>query len=286
MKLEVLGSGGAVTTPKPFCFCNSCLEAKNNGNLYSRLGPSVFIHGPDILIDTPEEIFVEINRSSISNIKACMYSHWHPDHTAGKRIFEINKDWNGYPAKNKDMKLILPEKLADTFNSYLGIMSNIKYMMSLGLIDLEIIDNKNKYKYGDYYIKPVMLAFDYVFGYIIEGEGKLILIVMDEMKNWEPSAEILGMKFDLVYLPFGIFDINPFTNQRLIDERHPILEDEQVIEETIDIIRELNSSKFVLSHIEEPDNITFGIGKELSRYYSKTTNKNIELAYDTMSIEV
>ena len=50
MRVEVLGSGGAVTIPRPGCSCRVCVEAREKGVPYSRTGPSVFVHGPDVLI--------------------------------------------------------------------------------------------------------------------------------------------------------------------------------------------------------------------------------------------
>ena len=56
MQIEILGSGGAITTPRPGCHCLVCVEARAKGVPYSRTGPSLFVHGLDVLIDTPEEI--------------------------------------------------------------------------------------------------------------------------------------------------------------------------------------------------------------------------------------
>ncbi|MBI2846110.1 MAG: hypothetical protein HYX86_06160, partial [Chloroflexi bacterium] len=81
MQIEILGSGGAITTPKPGCFCRVCVPAREKGVPYSRTGPSLFVHGPDVLIDTPEEIKQQLNRSRVKQIRAAFYSHWHPDHT-------------------------------------------------------------------------------------------------------------------------------------------------------------------------------------------------------------
>lgn len=88
MKVEFLGTGGAISTPRPLCSCRVCVEARKLGVPYSRGGPSVFVHGPDVLIDTPEEARDELNRSRVTNVNACLYSHWHPDHVMGRRVFE------------------------------------------------------------------------------------------------------------------------------------------------------------------------------------------------------
>ena len=88
MRVEILGSGGAVTIPRPGCRCRVCVEARERGEPYARTGPSVFVHGPDVLIDTPEESKQQLNRSTVTRIGAGLYSHWHPDHTAGRRVWE------------------------------------------------------------------------------------------------------------------------------------------------------------------------------------------------------
>jgi len=286
MKLEILGSGGAVKTPKPFCSCRVCTEAREGGVEYSRMGPSVFIHGPDILIDTPEEISIQINRSRIPGIRAGLYSHWHPDHTAGKRVFEMNIDWTGLPPKPACTSLILPEKIASTFEESMSIMQTFNYFEYLKIIDMTIIGNDEELSLDGYRITPVQLGFDYVFGYEIASPTQKILIIMDEMKDWKPADRIRSTHYDLVYLPFGIFDVNPITQKRLIDAAHPLLEDEQTVDETIAIIDMLTAKRFILSHIEEPDGITIELGRQLSDYYSRKTGKDITLASDTMLIEV
>src|SRR5690606_33412518 len=68
MQIEFLGSGGALPTPRVGCQCRVCTEARAKGVPYSRGGPSVFVHGPDLLIDTPEEIRDLLNRSRVTRI--------------------------------------------------------------------------------------------------------------------------------------------------------------------------------------------------------------------------
>jgi len=284
----VTGSGGMPMVTERLTGMSSTMSVVilSMTEKYSRLGPSIYVHGPDVLIDTPEEISLQINRSTIKDIKACLYSHWHPDHTAGRRIFEMNIDWIGLPPQNKTTKIVLPEKIASTFENAMSIMEHFKFMKSQGIIDLQIVKNDEKFVVNNFIIEPIQLSMDYVFGYIISNDTQKILIVMDELKNWVPSAEIQNTAFDLIYLPFGIFDVNPFTNKRNIDVDHPLLAGEQTIEETLGIVTLVKAKKFILSHIEEPDNITIGFAKKLEAHYSAKMGKNIELAYDTMLIDV
>jgi phosphoribosyl 1,2-cyclic phosphate phosphodiesterase len=286
MKLEVLGSGGAVSTPKPFCACATCAEARKGGPKDSRYGPSVFIHGPDVLIDTPEEIFVQLNRSNIRGIAACLYSHWHPDHTSGRRIFEMNKDWINYPATNKATRIIVTEKIAETFSNSLGLKGHFDFLASMGLVAMETIGNSEACEVNGYRITPIQLGQDYSFGYDISGGGKRILVVMDELKFWKPGKAVIDTSYDLVYLPLGIVDVNPITNERTIDPNHSILEDEQTWQETLEYAKALNAKRFVLGHVEEPDGIGYGMGERLGAHCSRITGKEITIAYDTMECEI
>ena len=65
MRIEFLGTAGAVGLPRPTCACRICAEARARGVPYSRNGPALFVHGPDLLIDTPEDIVQSLNRANI-----------------------------------------------------------------------------------------------------------------------------------------------------------------------------------------------------------------------------
>jgi len=286
MKIEILGSGGAVTTPKPFCKCSVCVTARKGTAIDSRFGPSVFIHGPDLLIDTPEEIFVQLNRSSVTTMKACTYSHWHPDHTSGKRIFEMNKDWIGFPPKHRNTDVYLTEKVLETFDQFLGIKGHFDFLSHSELISLKVIGNSESFTIDQYQVKPIQLNQDYSFGFEVHGDGKRILIIMDELKFWEPSSEVLNWKYDLVYLPLGIVDVNPITKKRNINENHSILKDEQTIGETLEYVGRISADRFLLYHVEEPDEISYKMGIELGKYCSMTSGKNVEIAFDTQIVEI
>ena len=129
MRIEFLGTGGATTIPRPGCRCRVCVEARQRGVPYSRSGPAVFVHGPDILIDTPEEIKDQLNRAGIERINAGTYSHWHPDHTMGRRIWEaLNVDFRNWPPSGDTTDIYLPEQVAIDFQSWLGLQEHFDFM--------------------------------------------------------------------------------------------------------------------------------------------------------------
>ncbi|MFZ4859313.1 MAG: hypothetical protein ACOYL3_23290 [Desulfuromonadaceae bacterium] len=239
MKIEVLGSGGAIKTPRPFCKCECCNEAREGALTASRLGPSVFVHGPNILIDTPEEISIQLNRSKAPGVNLCLYSHWHPDHTSGKRIFEMNMDLIGLPPNNTKTSVVLTERIAETFSEFLGLRGHFDFLQAQGLVELKIVPNDDLIHIAGYTIRPVQMGMDYSFGYEIQGDGKLILIIMDELKGWLPPKRVLDTLYDVVYMPLGIINVNPLTKIRNIQENHPILIDEQTVDETLAHVKKL-----------------------------------------------
>lgn len=83
MRVEILGSGGAPRMLRALYGCNLCRQARQRGLSYSRRGPSLFAHGPDPIVDTPEDIIASLARSRVEHIAAGTYSHWHPDHLLG-----------------------------------------------------------------------------------------------------------------------------------------------------------------------------------------------------------
>src|SRR5512146_299351 len=137
MKIEFLGTGGAITTPNPGCMCPVCIQARKEGVPYSRGGPSLFVHGPNVLIDTPEEIKQQLNRSQVTEIAACFYSHWHPDHVMGRRVWETrNMDPRSWPPRHRQTSIYLPEQVARDFRSTLGTWDHLAFLARLGVVEL------------------------------------------------------------------------------------------------------------------------------------------------------
>jgi hypothetical protein len=105
---------------------------------------------------------------------------------------------------------------------------------------------------------------------------------MDERTGWNPSPQVPGSEYDLVYLPFGVLDVDPPDGTRHIPPDRPMPGAEQTVSETMEIVRVLRSGRFVLSHIEEPDGISVDLAEDLSAYYTDRTGRKVVIAYDTM----
>ena len=173
MMIEFLGSGGATTTPKPSCGCAMCLEARTNGVPFSRTGPSIFVHGPQLLIDTPEESKYQLNRADIRTINAGVYSHWHPDHTAGSRVWEaLNHDSRGWPRQSRCTPLYLPHQVARDWDRWLGLGAKFAYYTQIGVVDVREVADSDSFIVGDVRVEVVPLAEAYVYAFVLQHGGR------------------------------------------------------------------------------------------------------------------
>jgi phosphoribosyl 1,2-cyclic phosphate phosphodiesterase len=259
VNVEVLGSGGATTTPRPGCSCRVCSEARVKGLPYTRTGPSVFVHGPNVLFDTPEESKFQLDRAQIGDIAACFYSHWHPDHTMGRRVWETrNGDFRGWPRAAKRQQVTdvyLPQQVAADFRRYLGGMEHLEFMQQRGWIRIRELRDGESVLVGDVEIRPFRLAEDYVYAFELVERGRRLLLAMDELNGWVPPEEVRGA--DLAVIPMGICEYHPFTGERRLHEDHPVLRFEATFLETLDIVDRLAAKRTVLSHVEEVDELGY-----------------------------
>ena len=284
MRIEILGSGGATTTPRPGCNCRVCREARAKGIPYSRSGPSLFLHGSDILIDTPEESKDQLNRSQVTNINACFYSHWHPDHVMGRRVFETrNVDWRNWPPRQQQTDIYLPQQVAIDFRQWLASWDHLAFMEKQGTVRLiELVDGDDV-RFGETRVSPFRLAEDYVYAFLVETPTSRVLLALDETLGWMPPDDMRGV--DLAILPMGVVEFDPFSGERLVPVDHPILRHEVTFGQTLEIVEALGARRTILSHIEEPDGLSYDDLLRLQQTLA-AEGREIEFAFDGMMIDV
>ena len=284
MKVEILGSGGASATPRPGCRCRVCVEARERGLPYTRTGPSLFVHGPNVLFDTPEESRLQIDRSGVTEIAAGFYSHWHPDHTMGRRVWEglgghDFRHWPPDPSLRRCTEIYLPEQVAADFAGH-EVRTHFDFLEERGWVRVHELRDGETVELGGVTIRPFRLQEDYVYGFELTEGATRLLVVMDELHRWDPPAELSGV--DLAVLPAGLHEHDPFSGERRIHERHPVLGHEATFAQTLGIVDRLAAKRVVLSHIEEID----GLGHDDLTRLAADVGRNIVFAHDTMVVEV
>jgi phosphoribosyl 1,2-cyclic phosphate phosphodiesterase len=284
IRVEFLGSGGAGTIPRPGCRCRVCAQARERGVPYSRGGPSVFVHGPDVLIDTPEEIKHLLERSTVDAISGCFYSHWHPDHTLGWRMWETrNSSFPQWPPRNRCTDIYLPQQVGIDFRQWLGLWESFSYMQGHGFVRVLELADGEVVEINGFTIRPFRLAEDYVYAFLFEDDGRRVLIAPDETFGWTPP-EWLG-PLDLAVLPMGLVDVDPFSGERRIASEHPILREEATYAQTLEMVAALRAERVILTHIEEANGLSHDDLLELQRRL-QAEGLPVEFAHDTMVVEV
>lgn len=286
MRVEFLGTGGATTTPRPLCSCRICAEAREKGVPYSRSGPSIFVHGPDLLIDTPEEIKDELNRSQVTRIASVTYSHWHPDHTAGRRVLEeMNIEWRAWPREPRGTTdVYLPQQVAADFREQMGLWDHFQYMQNgVGTVAVHELTEGQEVTLGDSVVRPIRLAEEFVYAFLVAEGDRRALVAPDELHGWAPAADL--QEVDLAVLPMGILEFHPLTKERLIHEDHPMLQLEATFDETLEIVRQLNAKRVYLTHVEEMDQMGFDDLRELESHLQRD-GLPVSFAYDTLVVDV
>ena len=256
MRIEILGSGGAVTIPRPGCRCRVCVEARDRGAPYARTGPSVFVHGPDVLIDTPEESKQQLNRSDVTRIAAGLYSHWHPDHTAGRRVWEArNFDFRSWPPRYETTPVYVPLRVWDDFETHHGLADQFRFLERQGTVKIELLAENGSFELGGARVTSIPLDAENAHAFLFESDGRRALIAMDETHRWAPPPDLGPL--DLAVLPIGVFEHHPYTGERLIPEefcKPPVRKARYEL--TLELLRALAPRRAVLSHVEEMDRLS------------------------------
>ena len=236
MRVEILGSGGAVTIPRPGCRCRVCVEARERGEPYARTGPSVFVHGPDVLIDTPEESKQQLNRSTVTRIAAVM----------------VCRSW---PPRYETTPVYVPERVWGDFETHYGLADQFRFLERQGTVKVELLAENATFELDGTRISVIPLDAENAHAFLFEGDGKRVLIAMDETHRWSPSTALGPL--DLAVLPVGVFEHHPYSGERLIPEefcKPPVRKARY--ETTLELLQKLAPRRAVLAHVEEMDRLS------------------------------
>jgi phosphoribosyl 1,2-cyclic phosphate phosphodiesterase len=289
MRIEFLGTGGASTTPRPCCECRICAEARARGVPYSRMGPAIFVRGPDLLIDTPEDIALSLNRAGVRRVGAATWSHWHPDHTAGSRVFELLnlRLWH-WPPQNHPTPVYLSSGVKDDFDRHHGLRERLDYLEELGVVQPHIVPEGESFTLGSVTVHPFKLPAPTasVYAFLVTEGKKCVLIAPDELIGWQPPPSLGHL--DLAILPTGIFEFDPISGERRVPAGHPALTAEATFRQTLDMVRALDADRVLFVHIEEYDGTSYDDLLRLQRTLGAEQRdlRRVMFAFDRLSVNV
>ena len=280
MKFTILGSGGCMVIPKPLCRCRVCKKARTRGWPYERTGPSAFLHDENLLIDTPAEIILQLNRAGINRIDHLMFTHLDPDHVEGFRVVEqITLDFRTWMAhKGKKIRLILPQVLRDRLVEIRSIYGPlIDFYQAQGFVECGVFDGSTRIGKTQVTAIPVDRGSQTAFIYVFEREGVRIVYAPCDIKPFpEERKEVQGA--DLLVIQPGIFEDN-LKHGFKYPRDHISRKTLYTFEEMVALTRRIKAKKVLFVHMEEYWNRGYddyqAIQKELN---------NIQFAYDGMQV--
>lgn len=276
MKIEFLGTAGGVPS-----LYKSVSQHKDT---VQRTGPAIYIHDLQLLIDTSEDIFYQLRRSQIYDIKYGLYSHWHPDHTMGLRIWgTLNYDFINKIPQSKMSKIYITKQQKADFKKYLGHWDHLNYLSEIGVIEKEVLENNSTINIKDVSIEWVQLAEEIAFGFYIIANTQRILIIPDEIKNYKPSQKV--KEVDVAILPFGSNEVNPVTHERILEAG--ILDGlgETRFDESVALAREINAKHTYFTHIEATESLNKSQLMMLEQQL-KQSGLDATIAYDGLIIQI
>ncbi|MCB2189898.1 MAG: hypothetical protein KQJ78_26100 [Deltaproteobacteria bacterium] len=282
MHLTILGSGGCTVIPKPLCRCRVCEEARSKGRPYERTGPSAFLHDEHLLMDTPAEIALQLNRGGIDRIDSLLFTHLDPDHVEGFRVVEqISLDFRAWKAyEEKTIRLVLPRALMDKLEHIRSVYGPvIDFYQTRGFVKCVVFDEKTTIGETDVTAIQVDRGPHPSFVYVFEKDGKRMVYAPCDIKPF-PKERKEVRKADLLVIQPGIFEDNLKHGFRY-PENHVSRKTLYTFEETVALAAEIEAKKVLFVHMEEYWNRGYDDYQAIQREYN-----GIRFACDGMHITI
>lgn len=123
MQLTILGSGGGLGIPNPFCQCRHCEAARQDGGKSLRNAPSVLIND-DLLIDCGPDVVNSMRQQALdlTGLRTLVITHRHSDHL-DPWFF-----WARCGVKNTDLPLLTvyaPQSVIEHVMRFFKLVMNI-----------------------------------------------------------------------------------------------------------------------------------------------------------------
>ncbi|OQX65594.1 MAG: hypothetical protein B5M55_03645 [Desulfococcus sp. 4484_242] len=282
MDLTILGSGGCTVIPKPLCQCRVCREARSKGFPYERTGPSAFLHDAHLLIDTPAEIALQLNRAGIDRIDHLMFTHLDPDHVEGFRVVEqITLDfrtWTGRPEKR--IQLISPKQVTDRIGKIYSIYGPlIDFYVTRGFVECTAFEQQTVIQGVQVTALPVDRGSQTAFVYVFEKDGGRIVYAPCDIRPF-PEEHPDVRKADLLVIQPGLFE-DGLKHGFKYPRNHISRKTLYTFHETVALARRIQAKQTLFVHMEEYWNRGYddyrAIEKELT---------DMRFAYDGMRVTI
>jgi len=268
MKLTILGSGGAMPTPRPYCQCAICKKARKLGEPFKRNSSSIFINEINTVIDCGEDIADSLNRRNVKQVDNLFITHWHPDHTFGLRHL-LESYYNFRTGKaDRTVNIYVAKKVFETLKQRFPVIEHYINVQKTGA--LHLIEDGDKIKIGDVSITVVGYKGKEsdVYAYLIENKGKKMLYAPCDTINFDNYKNFRNL--DLLINECGLFSNIP---------------SEISFDALMQRLREIKPKRTLITHIEEVEINVWG-EKHLQKMKEQYSDIDFDFAHDGMDIKI
>jgi phosphoribosyl 1,2-cyclic phosphate phosphodiesterase len=237
-----------------------------------RTGPSLWLPEHGILVDTPEESNQQLNRLGPVKVNGILWTHFHPDHTAGCRVAEFIARW-GEPG--------VPTWLAADLESSLERVSLWRFQRDTGHLAVRRVEDGVPFRVGSLTVTPLRhLGEPPIFSYLIEDGNSRLLYCGDHLVSL-PFEELTDLDAAIVQvglMPEGVQEV-PLASD------HPARKALIPIDTIAHQAHNLAWRRLVFTHLYEgirmhPDEYE-ALGERLSRDH----DLRVQFAWDGMELD-
>ena len=285
MKLVVLGSGGSQPTPKVGCDCRTCRAARlemrrDPRSRHVRTGPSLWLPEHGVLIDTPEESNAQLNlhADGALNLSHVLWSHFHPDHTAGVRIVEFIARWGtgGVPT-------YMPEDLET------GLMELNLFQFAVQRHHLEIhrVSDREPFKLGD--LSVTMLRHSGpmpMYSFLLENAKSRFLYNPDHVMTLDLTGLEPGLLQDLDCAIVQVGLMPDGSQSFILPPDHPARKVLLPLETICENAAKLGWKKLFFTHLYETIRLFPEEYDALGQNLSEQFGLEIGFCFDGMTLEL
>jgi phosphoribosyl 1,2-cyclic phosphate phosphodiesterase len=268
MDFLILGSGGAMPIPRPFCQCKVCKSARNGKG--KRNHASAFLTKANFLFDAGEDIKESLNRENIKTVNGIFLTHWHPDHSFGLReVLEAYYDFvNNAPSK------ILTVYLSKTvFKDLVRHFPAINYWVNdKKLAKIVFLEHGESIRNID--TKVTAIGFNgknsNTFGFLIETNRKRLFYAPCD--TIQLNEKFIPKNIDVLVHELGMFSYRKVKTEISFPKM-------------IERIKTIKPRKIFLTHVEEIELQKQG-EKRIREIESKYKRLNLKIAFDGLRIKL
>jgi phosphoribosyl 1,2-cyclic phosphate phosphodiesterase len=162
----------------------------------------------------------------------------------------------------------------------LGLEDHFQFFEKMGIVKIHEFGEGEAIKLSNATVKAFRMTQPGLASYLVQLDGKRIVLALDEVKDWNPKSEL--MEPDVLALETGWFERDK-QGEQIIPTGHWIRQSEASFKETLELVQKINPRLAIATHIEELNGRSYTDYLELEKKYEKY---RLRFAYDGLRISL